>query len=164
LVAPELDVALETAALDALEAKETEGLAEIAGAKALLESLPPERWAIVTSGGPDVARLRLRFGRLPIPSVFITGPDVQRGKPEPEGYRLAAARLGLDSTECIVIEDAPPGIQAGRAAGATVIAVTTTHPAHQLAAAHLVVPSLDCLAVTDNPASGGLIVRAMNTP
>ena len=142
LVAPHLDVAAETAALDALEEAETRGLAAAPGATALLGRIAPGRWAIVTSGSRAVATLRLRTAAIAPPAVFITAEDVAVGKPDPEGYLAAAARLGTAPAECVVIEDSPPGVAAGKAAGMTVIAVATTYPPDALAGADLCLPDL----------------------
>jgi sugar-phosphatase len=87
-------------------------------------------------------RARLRAGALPVPSVLVDGSAVHVGKPDPEGYLLAARLLGVAPEDCLVVEDAPAGIEAGRAAGMRVLALTTSHPAADLAAAHLVVGSL----------------------
>jgi len=67
--------------------------------------------------------------------VFVTAGDVERGKPDPEGYLLAASRLGVAPADCVVVEDSPPGVAAGRAAGMRVIAVLTTYPAAALTGA-----------------------------
>jgi sugar-phosphatase len=141
-VAPELDVALETAALDAMEEVATEGLAAVPGAVELLDALEPGSWAIVTSGSRAVATLRLRTAGLPIPAVMVTGDEVKFGKPHPEPYLTGAARSGAQPAQCIVIEDAPAGILAAKAAGMRVIAVTTTHRREVLFAADRVVGSL----------------------
>jgi sugar-phosphatase len=77
--------------------------------------------------------------------VLISAEDVERGKPAADGYLLAAERLGVAPNECIVIEDTPAGIEAGRAAGATVLAVATTFPAAELRQAHAVLASLAAL-------------------
>jgi sugar-phosphatase len=77
-----------------------------------------------------------------VPAVLIAAEDVSRGKPAPDGYVMAARRLAVEATDCVVIEDTPAGIAAGNAAGATVIAVATTFPAHALADAAVVVHSL----------------------
>ena len=141
-VAPELDVASETAALDAMEEVATDGLAAVDGALELLRSLEPGAWAIVTSGSRTVATLRLRTAGLPIPTVMVTGDEVKFGKPHPEPYLTGAARAGAAASACIVVEDAPAGVLAGKAAGMRVIAVTTTHPRELLIAADRVVGSL----------------------
>jgi sugar-phosphatase len=92
-IAPDLDVAAEAALLDAMEELETSGLQAAAGAASVLAQLAPDRWAIVTSASRRVARVRLVTAGLPIPAVFITGDQVQRGKPDPQGYLWAAASL-----------------------------------------------------------------------
>jgi len=144
LVAPHLDIEAETAALDRLEEEETRGLEEVPGARELLRKLPPERWGIVTSGSPAAATLRLRFAHLPLPKIFVTGSDVLRGKPDPEGYLAGARRLGGGAapSECVAVEDAPPGVAAAKAAGLTVIAVLSTHAAPDLAGADVVLRRL----------------------
>jgi beta-phosphoglucomutase len=77
-----------------------------------------------------------RFGAL------VAAEDASRGKPDPEGFLVAAQRLDLTAQRCIVIEDAPAGIAAAKAAGMRAIAVTTTRPAEDLTAADLIVDSL----------------------
>lgn len=141
-VAPELDVAAETAMLDAMEEGATDGLVAVEGAESLLGSLDPGSWAIVTSGSRAVATLRLRAVGLPVPAVMVTGDDVKFGKPHPEPYLTAAARTGVSPARCVVIEDAPAGVLAAKAAGMRVIAVCTTHPRELLLAADRVVRSL----------------------
>ena len=141
-VAPHLDVSAETAALDAMEEVATEGLAPIPGALDLLGALQPGSWAIVTSGSRTVATLRLRTTGLPIPEVMVTGDEVRFGKPHPEPYLTGAERVGVAARECIVVEDAPAGVLAGKAAGMHVIAVATTHPREMLIAADRVLSTL----------------------
>jgi sugar-phosphatase len=72
---------------------------------------------------------------LPTPTVLVVAEDVKNGKPAPDGYELGAHRLGCDPRECLVFEDAPAGLAAGRAAGARVIGLTTTHVAQALVGA-----------------------------
>src|SRR5438105_5511045 len=135
LVAPQLDAAAEAAVLDAMEEVETRGLRAAPGAAALLRQLSEAQRAIVTSGSRAVATLRLRTAGLPTPGVFVTAGDVERRKPDPEGYLMAARRLGVAPADCVVVEDSPPGVAAGRAAGMRVIAVLTTYPAAALTGA-----------------------------
>jgi sugar-phosphatase len=156
LVAPDMDIAAETAALDALEEMETRGLRAALGAAELLRRLPRERWGIVTSGSRPVATLRLRAAGIAPPEVFVTAEDVIHGKPAPDGYLSAAAQFGVPPAECVVIEDSPPGIAAGKAAGMRVIAVATTHAADALAAADCRVATLAALHLRVN--SGDLII------
>jgi sugar-phosphatase len=96
------------------------------GARELLNILPPERWTIATSCTRPLAEVRLRAAGLPIPKTMITSNDVKIGKPDPEPYLKAAAKLGFAASECVVVEDVPAGIRAGKAAGAGVIAFLTT--------------------------------------
>jgi len=151
LVAPHLDIAAETAALDALEAVETRGLRPAPGAAELLRRLPRERWGIVTSGSRPVAILRLQAAEIAPPAVFVTAEDVARGKPAPDGYLSAAAQLAVRPADGVVIEDSPPGVAAGKAAGMRVIAVATTHPPDALAVADLCVATLAELRLRVNP-------------
>jgi sugar-phosphatase len=132
LVAPHLPAEEEAARLDAAEAFDTDGVAAVEGTAQLLQLLPPDAWAIATSGTKDTAMTRLRHTGVPVPSVLITADDVKRGKPNPEAYLLAAARLGVRPENCVVIEDAPAGIRAAHAAGMRVVAVATTHSQAEL--------------------------------
>jgi beta-phosphoglucomutase family hydrolase len=75
--------------------------------------------------------------------TIVAAEDVSRGKPDPEGFLLAARRLGVAPERCLVIEDAPGGIEAARRAGMSSLAVTTTHPCEDLSAASAVVDSLN---------------------
>ena len=122
----------EVAWLDATELGDVDGLRVVPGADRLLAGLPPTRWAIVTSCGRALARRRLTAVGLPLPDVLVVSEDVKQGKPAPDGYRLAATRLGYDPADCIVFEDAPAGVAAGRAAGARVIGLVTTYLASDL--------------------------------
>lgn len=153
-VAPHLDAASEGARIAVSETGETRGLYEIAGARELLASLPSCSWAIVTSGIRAVAETRIRHMRLPAPPVLIPADEITHGKPHPEGYLTAAQRLSADPARCVVIEDAPPGIEAARAAGMRVIGVLGTYPPDALVAADVVVSSVAALRVT--PRDGGL--------
>lgn len=127
LVAPYLPAEAEAARLNANEAFDTEGVVAILGAVRLVRSIPPNAWAIATSGTRDTALTRLRHTGLPLPPVLITADDVKRGKPNPEAYLLAATKLEVAPQRCVVVEDAPAGISAGQAAGMRVVALVTTH-------------------------------------
>jgi len=127
LLAPELATPEEAARLDALEEEQEGGEAAIPGALELLSSLPRDRWAVVTSAGHALALRRIARVGLPAPAIVIGADDVIAGKPDPEGYLKAAARLGVDPRRCVVFEDTPPGADAGRAAGARVVGLTTTY-------------------------------------
>jgi sugar-phosphatase len=147
LVAPHLDVAREVAALAAVESTTTDGVYEVPGARELLERLPADAWAVVTSGVRSVATLRIRHTRLPMPRVLVCADEIDRGKPDPQGYLVAAERLGRAPADCIVIEDAPAGLEAARAAGMRSIGIAGTYPAEALGLANLVVASLAELRV-----------------
>ena len=159
IVAPHLDAEAEAHALIAAEASTTDGIVEVPSAKALMESLAPERWAIVTSGARAVAKLRLEATGLPEPRVLICAEDVARGKPDPEGYLAAAARLGVAPDDCIVIEDAPAGLAAARAAGMRSIGVVGTYEIRDLADATHVVDSLSRLRIAGGFGAGPLVVE-----
>jgi sugar-phosphatase len=147
LVAPHLDAEDETARFEAVEAEDVDGVAPIAGAAELVSAVPKRAWAIVTSGPQRTALARLQKVGLRVPDVLITADHVTQGKPAPEGYLLAAHRLGIDSAGCVVVEDAPAGIEAGHGAGMRVIAVAATHPTAELSAADFIVPGLDCIEI-----------------
>jgi mannitol-1-/sugar-/sorbitol-6-phosphatase len=133
-VAPHLDTPSEAAAVEDLV---LHGPAAelLPGAAELLTGAAGLPVAIVTSCPAPLADRRLRDAGLPAPRVLVTADRVRAGKPDPEGYRLAATELGVDAEACVVFEDAPAGIAAGRAAGAVVIGITTTHEADELLAA-----------------------------
>ncbi|MBP2234585.1 sugar-phosphatase [Sinorhizobium kostiense] len=124
-----VDAEHEARALAAAEVADVEGIVEIPGASVFLSSLPPERWTIVTSAPLELAVRRLAAAGIPVPRHMVTGEDVSIGKPDPEGYRLAAERLGVRAEDCLVFEDAPAGILAGRSAGAEVVVITGAHRA-----------------------------------
>jgi sugar-phosphatase len=92
----------------------------------LLQALPPQHWAIVTSCTRPLAGVRIGVAGLPKPRHLVTSTDVKHGKPDPEPYLKGAQYLGVPASDCIVIEDAPAGIRAGKAAGARVLALRTT--------------------------------------
>jgi mannitol-1-/sugar-/sorbitol-6-phosphatase len=137
LIAPHLETPEEIAFLVQTEEDCHEGIVEVRGARALIESLNAHvnataRWAVVTSAWRTLAEKRLRLAGLPIPGVLITSDDISHSKPHPEGYLLAAERLGVAPADCLVIEDAHAGIEAARAAGMTVIGITTTFSREQI--------------------------------
>jgi len=121
-------VAQAVARIDALETADVADVVQLPGVAELLAGLPPERWAVVTSCGAQLAAARLRAGGLPAPRALVTFDDVERGKPDPACFLLGAQRLGVDPADCLVVEDAPAGLAAARAAGCATLAVRTTHP------------------------------------
>ncbi|MBX9362416.1 HAD-IA family hydrolase [Streptomyces sp. WAC04114] len=126
-----------------------DGVHLLPGTRAFLDVLPAERWAVVTSATRRLAEARLDAVGI-LPKTLVAADDITRGKPDPEPYLLAARALGVDPAHCVVFEDAPAGLAAGRAAGMTTVALTTTHQAHELRA-DLVVENLSALSalVTD---------------
>ncbi|GAA2906356.1 MULTISPECIES: HAD family hydrolase [Streptomyces] len=120
------------------------GVHLLPGTRAFLGSLPAERWAVVTSATRRLAEARLDAVGI-LPKTLVAADDITRGKPDPEPYLLAARTLGVDPARCVVFEDAPAGLTAGRAAGMTTVALTTTHQAHELDA-DLVVENLSALS------------------
>lgn len=108
------------------EIADVEGIVPLPGVCKLLEALPLDRWAIVTSCTRDLAAVRVKAAGLPKPGLLITCDDITNGKPHPEPYLKAAKALGFDPAECVVVEDAPAGIRSGRAAGSRVIGLRTT--------------------------------------
>ncbi len=140
---PDLDAVAESEELERRQAEDVEGLAAIPGAAAALGALKGDRVAVVTSGTRPLALARLAAVGIEPPAVMVFADDVTRGKPDPEGYLTAARRLGADPAEALVVEDAPPGIEAAKAAGAATVAVTSTHPPEELAAADVVIVSLE---------------------
>jgi mannitol-1-/sugar-/sorbitol-6-phosphatase len=138
---PPEDRAAAQVRIDALELADRDVVA-CRGAAELLARLDGQPWAAVTSGPRQLMTARLAAAGLPAPKVLVTAEDVEHGKPAPEGYLLAAQALGVAATDCVVVEDSPAGVDAGKAAGALVAAVTTTHAAAALQAADLVVAGL----------------------
>jgi sugar-phosphatase len=135
-------------AIEELELVDTEDLTVLPGVKALLERLPLERWAVVSSATRRLLIGRLAAAGLPVPERVISGDMVERGKPDPEPYRRGAELLGFAPAECIVVEDAPSGVGSGLAAGSRVLCVLGTHSVDQLRAATWLARSLEAVAVT----------------
>jgi mannitol-1-/sugar-/sorbitol-6-phosphatase len=135
--APHLDAEHEARRLDDWETEGSDGLVAIPGAQECVDAARRGRWAIVTSGGRELATGRLRAVGLPIPEVLVTADDVTLGKPHPAPYERARQELAVPAAECLVVEDAPAGITAARRAGMTVLAVMTTHAAAALQDADL---------------------------
>lgn len=132
---PYADHETENRIVERLEIEDLEGVAPLPGARELLEELPPERWTISTSATRPLAEVRLRAAGLRVPKTIVTATDITRGKPHPEPYLKAAAALGFAPWACVAVEDAVAGVQAGTAAGASVIGFTTTFPTEKLRAA-----------------------------
>lgn len=146
-VGPHLDAADALARIEELEVGDVEGVVALPGVMDSLAALAPTRDAptvhtIATSATRALARVRLQAAGIDEPPTLVAVDDVERGKPNPDPFLLAAQRLGVDPRDCLVCEDAPSGIAAARAAGCSVLAVTTTSTAQELSGADLVVDSL----------------------
>lgn len=126
-LASSADIAREAQWLENLELEDVEGVEEIAGAGALLRSLPPDRWAVVTSATRRLALRRIEAAGLPVPGVLVSADDVLNGKPDPEGYRKASRLLNVRPEACAVFEDTPAGMMAGSSAGADVVQISGMH-------------------------------------
>jgi sugar-phosphatase len=140
---PDLDAVVESDELERRQAADTDGLRPIPGAAEVLAAVRSDHAAVVTSATKPLALARLRAAGLEPPAVMVFADDVARGKPDPEGYLTAARRLGADPAEALVVEDAPPGIEAGRAAGMATVAVPSTHAPEELRRADVVLGSLE---------------------
>ena len=146
IVAPHLDARHEADQFKALCVGGLEGLIAHDGVAPLLPALPQGMWAIATSSFRKMVVQQLAYLALPKPDVLVTFDDVINGKPDPEPYLKAAAGLGLPASACVVIEDSPAGIKAGKAAGAQVIGITTTNPVEALQEADFIVSHFSDLA------------------
>ncbi|MBB3239822.1 sugar-phosphatase [Pseudomonas sp. Tn43] len=145
LALPGVDAEAEAAWITEAEIGDVEGIVEVAGAASFLRSLPANQWAIVTSAPRALALRRMVAAGIPEPLVMVTAEDVSAGKPDPAGYRLAASRLGVEPTECLIFEDAAVGIRAGEAAGGHVMVITATH-VHPLQTSHATLAGYDSVA------------------
>ncbi|RUV91275.1 HAD family hydrolase, partial [Mesorhizobium sp. M5C.F.Ca.IN.020.14.1.1] len=146
LALPGVEPMREADALLQAEAADIDGIHPIAGAAAFLASLPPERWAIVTSAPRELALLRIAAAGIPLPAILVAAEDVSHGKPAPDCFQLAAERLGVDARDCLVFEDAPAGISAAEAAGAAVVVISATHQ-HPLQTPHAAIAGYDAIGI-----------------
>ena len=137
-VAPHLATEEEFARFADEELSNLDGIRAVAGAAALLSTLPRETWALVTSAPCELAHRRMDCAGLPLPSVIVSADDVKNGKPHPEGVLLAARRLGVEPAHCLVIEDTPAGIQAARAGGMRSLGIMTTYSCEELGSEHCI--------------------------
>ncbi|MGW3562832.1 HAD-IA family hydrolase [Streptomyces sp. NPDC000941] len=132
------------------------GVVALPGTVELLGRLPVDRWAVVTSANRELAEARLAAVGIS-PALLISADDITRGKPDPEPFLLAADKLGFGPARCVVFEDAPAGLAAGRAAGMRTVALTTTADRGQLVADVVV---KDLSAVSVKAIEGGLEITA----
>ena len=150
LALPGVDPEHEAALITEAEIADVAGIDAIAGAARFLASLPAGRWAVVTSAPRRLATRRLDAAGLPVPPLMVAAEDVERGKPAPDCFALAAGRLGANIADCLVFEDAPAGIQAAERAGATVVVITATHT-RERRVTHHAVAGYDRLAARADP-------------
>lgn len=153
---PDADHEAENREIERREIEDIEGVVPLPGALDLLASLPQDRWTIVTSCTRPLAEVRIKAAGLPLPKKMITSNDIQHGKPHPEPYFKGAAVLGFSPQECIVLEDVPAGVRAGKSARARVVAFTTTveAPALNQAGADWVLKNCGSIRLLDR--AGGL--------
>jgi len=155
---PNSDIGAEDRKVEQAEIEDLDGVVALPGVQQLLSSLPLAHWTIVTSCTRPLAEVRLRAAGLPIPKNMITSSDIKNGKPHPEPYLKAASILGYPSANCIVVEDAPAGIKAGKAAGSSVIAFLTTMERGQLQAAGPDWILRNCADIAANNGNGRLLL------
>jgi sugar-phosphatase len=151
---PSADHRAEDQAIEKAEIADVEDVVALPGTKQLLDALPPERFAVVTSATYPLAVVRLQAAGFAIPKHLVTASDIQRGKPDPQPYLRGAQILGLPSAGCVVIEDATAGIQSGKAAGSRVLALRTTTPDSALHAAGADWIVTDCSHIHLQPVEG----------
>ena len=135
---PGVDNGLDLAEMIVYEEAQTDGIVPIPGAIAAVAAVAGSPWAVVTSANRNLAEIRLGLAGLPVPKVLVATDDIQCGKPHPECFLLAANRLGVDPSACLVFEDTGPGVNAGLRAGMKVVGLLTTVPRDQLATPYLI--------------------------
>ncbi|MFD8891458.1 HAD-IA family hydrolase [Streptomyces sp. NPDC059566] len=138
----------ENAVMLARETADTDGVIPVAGAPEFMAAIDGLPHALVTSADAALATARMTAAALPMPDVRVTAESVRASKPDPEGFLMGAAALGVDPADCIVFEDSAAGITAGRAAGMRVIGVGPRAAAHA-PTAHI--QDLTSLQVTTTP-------------
>jgi mannitol-1-/sugar-/sorbitol-6-phosphatase len=142
------DLAEQADRVQRAEHRQTANTVALPGVRELLDGLAPDSWGIVTSSDRELARIRLRAARLPVPRVLVAAEDVERGKPDPQGYLLGAKDMGLRPADVLVVEDSPVGITAARNAGMTVVAVGFSHELAALADADGVVVNFSDISLS----------------
>ncbi|EPR17490.1 glycerol-3-phosphatase [Sphingobium indicum IP26] len=151
---PGVDPVAEAALVTQAEIDAVEGIEAIEGAAAFLAALADCRWAVVTSAPRRLAQRRIRAAGLPAPPLLIAAEDVERGKPAPDCFHLAAERLGTRADRCLVIEDSVAGIMAAERAGASILVVAATHH-RPMETRHPVI--IDYRGLGATPDSGGAV-------
>jgi len=144
------------ARINELELADVADIVVLPGAAEALKAVAEAKSAIATSCNTPLAWARIAAAGLVPPSTLVTADDVTHGKPDPEPFLLAAEKLGVDPQRCLVVEDAPMGLLAARAAGCSTLAVVTTTPREALDADAIVD---DLSAVEFLPGADGIRVR-----
>ncbi len=157
LLAPHLDAEVENMKLRKIETADTAGVRALAGSRSFTASLPQGSWTVVTSGTSDVAQARLRAVGIPIPALAVYGEDVENGKPHPEPFLLAAARLRVPADRCVAFEDTLAGVQSAKAAGCRVVAISEMHPGQEYPEADAVIKNLSEAVYID----GQIVIRGV---
>ena len=152
---PHADYDAENREVERREIEDTDGVIPLPGAMELLQAIPQEKWAIVTSCTRRLAEVRIAAAGLPKPKHMVTSTDITNGKPHAEPYLKGAKILGVTGAECVVIEDAPAGIRAGKAAGAHVVALRTTANDAELREAGADWIVNDCAQLSVDPGKDG---------
>jgi sugar-phosphatase len=142
--------------IDELELADVDDIVVLPGAAEALEVLRSAKSAIATSCTLSLAKARIAAAALVPPSVLVTVDDVRRGKPAPDPFLEAARQLGVDPRRCLVVEDAPKGLEAAHAAGCATLAVVTTTAREDLDADAVVT---DLSEVVFEPGPDGIRVR-----
>jgi sugar-phosphatase len=151
---PSADHHAENQIIEKAEIEDVQDVIALPGTKQLLDALPPDRFAVVTSASHPLALVRLRAAGFAIPKHLVTSSDIRNGKPHPEPYLRGAQSVGLPPAACVVIEDAPAGVQSGKAAGCRVLALRTTTPDSALHAAGADWIVRDCSNIHLQPIDG----------
>ncbi len=123
----------ELKAMQVWEEETRDGIVPVAGAVDAVREASKGAWAVVTSAPRRLAEIRIAEAGLRVPGVLISSDDIQRGKPDPQGFLLAAEALGIPAAECLVFEDTGPGVDAGLRGGMQVVGLLTTVSREQLA-------------------------------
>jgi len=122
------------------------------GAVKLIKSLKEHSFSVALASSGPIENIQLIMRGLGIEDSFqaiVSGREVKEGKPSPQGFLLAAQKLGVEPENCMVIEDAPAGITAAKRARMHCLAVTNTHPRSSLMEADLIVDRLEAVSVND---------------
>ncbi len=127
-----------------------EKLTMLSGLEAFLTELKKHNYKTALATGADISKIRVIENYIPVStyfSVIVHAGDIQKGKPDPEVFLLAAKKLGVLPQECLVVEDSPNGIEAAHNARMRCIAITTTHEKDELQNADKIIDSFDELTV-----------------